>query len=156
MANTYSQLYYHMVWSVKNRHSLLTKDIKEDIHRYITGIVTNQGQKLMAINSHVDHIHMLISCRTSVQPDALMKEVKEHSTRFINTNNLTRQKFYWQGGYGAFSVSKRNSDMIIDYITNQEEHHRKKTFREEYIELLNENGVDFDARYIFYDPSAVA
>lgn len=155
MANTYSQLYYHIVWAVRNRRSVITKDIKELLHKYITGIVTNHGQKVMIVNSHLDHIHLFISCNTSVRLDELMKEVKEHSTKFINNNKLVKGKFYWQSGYGAFSVSKQNSDMIVNYIKKQEEHHAKKNFREEYIELLRENGIDFDERYIFYDPAEV-
>lgn len=155
MANTYSQLYYHIVWAVRNRRSVITQNFKEQLHKYITGIVTNQGQKVMIINSHLDHIHLYISCNTSVRLDELMKEVKEHSTKFINLNELVKGKFYWQSGYGAFSVSKWNSDMIVNYIKNQETHHLNKSFREEYIELLNENGVEFDERYIFYDPMIV-
>lgn len=128
MANTYSQLYYHFVWAVRNRQSLITENFKDDLHKYITGIVMNQGQKMMIINSHLDHIHMFVSCKTNIRPDELMKEVKEHSTRYINTKRLARGKFYWQGGYGAFTVSKWNKEMIVNYIKNQEQHHTKKNF----------------------------
>ncbi len=155
MANTYSKLYVHFVFAVKNRQSLITKDIKEPLHKYITGIVTKHGQKMLIIDGYKDHVHMLVSCTTSVRFDDMMREVKEHSTRWINDNRLVRGKFNWQSGYAVFSVASWNFQTIYDYIANQEEHHRVKTFREEYIQFLEDEKVEYDPRYIFYNPEEV-
>lgn len=155
MANTYAKLYNHIVFGVRNRQSLISKELQEPLNKYITGIVTNSKQKMLIINGHRDHIHMLVGCRTSVRLDDLVKEVKEHSSKWINSNRFVRGKFNWQEGYGAFSVASWNYDVIYDYIRNQEEHHRKKTFREEYIEFLEQEKIDFDPRYIFYNAEDV-
>ena len=155
MANTYSQLYLHAVFAVRNRQSLIRKEFKQDLYGYISGIVSNQGQKLLVMNGMADHVHLLLSCRTTLRMDALIKEVKEHSTRYINDRNLVRGKFNWQSGYGIFSVSNGDLDRVFMYIRNQEQHHAKKNFPEEYRELLKEEGIKYDDRYIFQDPNVV-
>ena len=155
MANTYSKIYLHIVFAVRNRRSLISKELKTPLHKYITGIVTKSGQKMLIIDGVRDHVHMLISCRTSVRLDDLMQEVKEHSTRWINDNKLVKGKFNWQTGYAAFSVASWNYQTIYNYIAKQEEHHRKVTFTEEYEKFLIEEGIEFDRKYIFHDPNLV-
>lgn len=155
MANTYSKIFLHIVFAVKNRQSLLTPQIKDPVFKYMTGIVTKHEQKLLIINGHLDHVHMLISCKTTLRLDEMMKEVKEHSSKFINSNRMVFGRFAWQSGYAAFSVSRWDQDMIFNYIRNQEEHHSKQSFREEYLELLKRNDVEYDPAYVFYDPNEV-
>lgn len=154
MANTYAKIYFHIVFAVKNRHSLIHSSFKDELYKYITGIVTNRGQKLIIINGSSDHVHLLLGCTTSFRLDETVKEIKEHSSKWINSRNFLRSKFNWQSGYAAFSVASWNFQIIYDYIERQEEHHRVKTFIEEYIEFLNEAQIEYDPRYIFNDPNA--
>jgi putative transposase len=153
MANTYSQLYLHAVFAVRNRQSLIKAEFKQELYGYISGIVSNQGQKLLVMNGMPDHVHLLLSCRTTLRMDALIKEVKEHSTRFVNSNGCLRQKFQWQNGYGIFSVSNGDLDRVFAYIRNQEQHHARKNFLQEYREILTQEGIEYDDRYIFNDPN---
>lgn len=149
MANTYTQLYYHVVCVVKGRQSLINASWKDSLYKYITGVVTNQGQKLYIINGMPDHIHILISCKPTVMLSDLVKEIKEHSTKYINQQNLVPGKFSWQLGFGAFSVSHGNVDRVVNYIKNQEQHHTKKTFKEEYKEFLIEDNIEYKEEYLF-------
>lgn len=155
MANTYSKIYLHLVFAVRNRQSLLLESFREKLFQYMSGVITNQQQKLLIVNGHVDHVHIFIGCKTNVRLDELVKEVKEHSTKYINNNRLVPGKFRWQEGYAAFSVSRWDHDKIFNYIRNQEEHHRKNTFQEEYRSILRAHDVEFDERYIFHDPREV-
>jgi REP element-mobilizing transposase RayT len=118
----------------------------------MTGIIQNQGHKLVAINSVSDHTHILIGMRPNQSVSKLMEMVKSDSSGWINKQKISAAYFNWQLGYGAFAVSKSGIDPVIDYIYNQEQHHKKRTFREEYLDLLRENGVEYDDRYIFHDP----
>lgn len=152
MANNYCQLYYHAVFAVKNRQSLIRPEFKQDVYNYISGIVTNQGHKLLLMNGMPDHVHLLLSCRTTLRMDNLIGEIKEHSNKYINQNFIQRGKFYWQGGYGIFTVSANQLDRIFAYIRNQETHHAKQKFIPEYKQLLKEEGLQFDDKYIFQDP----
>ena len=149
MANTYSQIFYHVVFAVRNRDSLITSAIKDDLYKYISGIIANQKQKLFIINGVADHVHLLMNCKPNMNLSDNVREIKEHSTKFINEKKILLGKFYWQEGFGAFSVSKKDVAMILHYIKNQEEHHKKKTFREEYLEFLIENEIDFKDEYLF-------
>jgi putative transposase len=149
MANTYSQIFYHVVFAVRNRDSLITPTIKDDLYKYISGIITNQGQKLFVINGPTDHVHILMNCKPNMNLSDNIREIKEHSTKFINDKKILRGKFYWQEGFGAFSVSRKDVAMILDYIIKQEEHHKKKTFREEYLEFLIDNEIEFKDEYLF-------
>ncbi|MBA3663374.1 MAG: IS200/IS605 family transposase [Bacteroidetes bacterium] len=149
MANTYSQIFYHVVFAVRNRESLIVKDIKDDLYKYITGIVTNQKQKLFIINGMPDHVHLLLNCKPNVNLSDLIREIKEHSTKFINSKKILRGKFYWQEGFGAFTVSKKDVSAVLNYIKFQEDHHTKTTFREEYLTFLKEHEIDFKAEYLF-------
>lgn len=149
MANTYTQIFYHIVFAVKNREALIVPAIKEDLYKYISGIISNQNQKLFIINGMPDHVHILVNCKPDMHLSNLVKEIKEHSSKFINEKGILKGKFYWQIGFGAFTVSKKELPSVINYIKNQEEHHGKRTFREEYVEFLKENEIDYKEEYIF-------
>ena len=148
MANTYTQLYTHIVFAVKYRANLISKDLKDNLYQYIAGIIKNKNQKLMIINGVSDHIHILIGLRPDCNLSDLVRDIKSNSSRWINENHLVVGKFEWQNGFGAFSVGYSSVNRVIDYIKNQENHHRKETFREEYIEFLNNYEIDFKAEYL--------
>ena len=129
MANTYTQIYLHIVFAVKGRHNLISKNWKDELYKYITGIVTNEGQKLIAINGMSDHIHILIGLKPDKSLSDLVRDIKANSSRFINEKNWINGKFEWQAGFGAFSYSHSQLTKVINYIQNQEEHHRKENFQ---------------------------
>lgn len=149
MPGTFSQIYIQAVFAVKGRQSLIHADWESELYRYITGIIRNKKQKLLAINGMPDHIHILIGMKPSCCLSDLVREVKKASNDFINERQFVRGKFQWQEGYGAFSYSHSSLDQVIGYIHNQKEHHRKKTFREEYLEFLQKYEVDFKDEYLF-------
>jgi putative transposase len=149
MANTYTQLHIHFVFAVKHRFGLINNKWKEDLYKYMTGIIQNYGHKLLSINGMPDHVHILIGLRPTQSISDLMKETKQFSSKWINDNRLVQGKFEWQEGYGAFSYSKSQVSSVINYIENQEKHHSKKTFLEEYREMLEKFKIDFDEKYIF-------
>jgi len=149
MANSYTQIYIQIVIVVKGRHCLIPKDKKEYLYKYITGIIQNKKHKLISINGISNHIHFLIGLNPSEALSELVKEVKRCSTNFINEQKWLRSKFSWQKGFGGFSYSRSQLDKVVKYIENQEEHHKKRTFREEYIEMLKKFKVKFDDKYIF-------
>jgi putative transposase len=152
MSNTYTQIHIQCVMAVKFRHSLIEATWKEQLHKYITGIVQNHGHKLIAINSMPDHLHLFIGFRPNQSLSDLMRIVKGDSSEWINKQNFNHSKFNWQEGYGAFSYSRSHIKAVCEYIENQEEHHRKKTFLEEYEQFLKQFEVDYDERYIFKLP----
>jgi len=149
MANTYTQIHIQTVFANQNRQSLISNEWKDDLYKYITAIIQNNEHKLLQINGMPDHVHILFGLRPVHSISDLMKQVKQESSKWINQNRLARGKFSWQEGYGAFSYSKDQLPRVITYIQNQQEHHKKRTFREEYIALLEAHGVDYDERYIF-------
>ncbi len=151
MANTYTQLYYHVVYAVKGRTNLISRKWKEELYKYITGIIRKKNQKLIAINGVNNHIHLLIGLKPDVNLSDIMRDVKANSSRFINENKYVSGKFEWQQGFGAFTLGQTQLPFIIEYINNQEEHHKTRTFREEYIDFLNHNDIDFNSDYIFND-----
>ena len=155
MADTYTQLYVHIVFSVKGRHTLIPKQHKSELHKYITGIITNKKQKLIQINSMPDHIHILIGLSPNVALSGLVKDIKVNSTRFINHKRWTVGQFAWQEGFGAFSYSHSQIPRVATYIENQEAHHSHQTFRAEYLEFLDRFGVAYNLKYVF-DPAADA
>src|SRR5438093_8115788 len=136
MANTFSQIYIQTVFAVSNRESLIKPEFKEELYKYITGIVRNQGQKLISINGMPDHIHILIGLRPAMALADLVREIKTDSTNFINENKWVCGRFNWQEGYGAFSYGHSQLDTIIRYIQNQEKHHSRRSFKDEYLTLL--------------------
>jgi REP element-mobilizing transposase RayT len=151
MANTYTQIHIHFVFAVKFRNGIIQSQWKDNLYKYITGIVQNNNHKLLAINGMPDHIHILIGIRPSQSISDLMKDVKQGSSLWINENKLTNGRFEWQEGYGAFSYSKSQVNTVIEYIKNQEIHHRKRTFREEYLEFLEKFEIEYDEKFVFKD-----
>ena len=149
MANTYVQLYVHLVFSPKNREALIQKEWKDDLEKYITGIVQNHKHKLLAIGAMPDHIHIFIGYNLNQLLPDLVENIKTSSNAWIKNNRLSKFKFEWQKGYGAFSHSHAQLDTVCRYVNNQEIHHSKKTFKEEYLEILNKNGIEFKDEYLF-------
>jgi putative transposase len=149
MANTYTQIYIQVVFAVRNRATLISRQWKERLHKYITGIVQNKGHKLLAINSMPDHLHIFIGMKPDEPLSDLVRDVKRDSTNFVNQEIKPHGKFAWQEGFGAFSYSRSDIDAVVKYILHQEEHHRRKTFREEYEAFLKEYAVEYDTRYVF-------
>jgi REP element-mobilizing transposase RayT len=148
MANTYSQIYIQTVFSVSNRISLITPSFKEDLYKYISGIVTNQNQQLIA-NGMSDHIHILIGLKPTIALADLVRDIKCDSTKHTNKNKWLRGKFSWQEGYGAFSYGHSQLDTITRYIQNQEKHHSRRSFRNEYLTLLRKFHIAFEDKYVF-------
>ena len=149
MANTYTQLHVQVVIVVQNRQSLIKDHWKDDLYKYITGIIQNYGHKVLQINGPGDHLHILIGIRPTQSLSDLMQHVKQNSSRWINDNKLTKLRFSWQQGYGEFSYSKSDIPRISTYIENQEEHHKKVSFMDEYKDLLDEFDLEYDNHYIF-------
>jgi REP element-mobilizing transposase RayT len=151
MANTYTQIFIHIVFVVKGRQNLIPNQNKVELNKYIAGIIKEKGHKLYIINGMSDHIHLLIGYNPVESLSELLKEIKRCSSIFINKNKWVKGKFEWQSGYGAFSYSKSQIDKVYKYIENQEKHHKNRTFREEYIELIKKFEIEYDERYIFED-----
>ena len=149
MARTFSQIYIQTVFAVSGRPSLITPSFKEELHKYITGIVTKQGQKLIRINGMSDHLHVLIGLKPAMALANLVRDIKSDSSEWINRKKLARGKFAWQEGYGAFSYGHSQLDTIIRYIMNQEKHHQRRTFKDEYLTLLRKFEIDFKEAYVF-------
>jgi REP element-mobilizing transposase RayT len=149
MANTYTQIYIHVVFAVEGRQNLIAPEHNDELQRYITGIVTAQKHKLIAINNMPDHLHMLIGLRPDAALSDLVRDVKAGSSKFINEKRWVMGRFSWQEGFGAFSHARSQLDAVIRYIQNQQKHHAKKSFRDEYVELLEKFGVKYDQKYIF-------
>ena len=149
MANTYTQIYIQIVFAVKGRQNLIAKENREELHKFITGIVTNRGQKLFAVFAMPDHVHILVSIGPTILISDLVRDIKAGSSKFINDNNWINGKFNWQEGYGAFSYSKSSVDSVVKYILNQEEHHKKKKFKDEYLDLLEKFEIEYDQKYLF-------
>ena len=149
MANTYSQIYIQIVFAVHGRQSLIQADHKEGIQKYIAGIIRKQKQKLIAIGGMSDHLHALIGMKPGIALFDLVRDVKSDSSVFINGKKWVRGKFNWPEGFGAFSYGRSQLDSVVKYIENQEEHHSRRTFKDEYLSLLKRFKVDYDDRYLF-------
>jgi len=149
MANTYSQVYLQFIFAVKGRQNLINQKYNDELQKYITGIVQNRKQKLLAINNVPDHLHMLVGFNTTMSLADFMEETKSISSKFINDNKWINSKFEWQRGYGVFSYSRSQIDVVIKYILNQQLHHKKKSFKEEYIEFLKIFEIEYDEKYLF-------
>ena len=149
MANTYTQIHIQAVFSVQDRNSIIKKSFKNELYKYITGIIQNNGHKVLAINGMPDHVHIFFGMRPTQALSDLMQDVKGDSSKWINQRGFINGKFSWQEGYGGFSYSKSQVDNVIDYIKRQEIHHRRKTFTEEYLEFLEKFEVPYNERYIF-------
>ena len=149
MSGTFSQIYIQIVFAVKGRQNLISKSWKDDLQKYISGIITNKEQKSIIVNGVSDHIHAFVGLRPSMAVSDLVREIKNNSTNFVNDKNLVKGKFSWQEGYGAFSYSHSQINNVYNYILNQEKHHMKKTFREEYAEFLKKFGIKYNEKYLF-------
>ena len=149
MANTYTKIYIQVVFAVKYRACLIDKSWKDDLFKYITGIVKNQNHLLISINGVADHVHLLIAMRPHQSLSDLVRHVKGFSSRWINEQHFIRHPFNWQSGFGAFSYTPEAVPNVIQYIENQEVHHRKKRFIDEYKELLKKYEVEYDEKYLF-------
>lgn len=149
MANTFSQIYIQTVFSVQNRECIISPTWENELYKYITGIVQNKDQKMLAINGFRDHIHFIIGMKPACCLSDLVREVKKSSTSFIREKHFLQYAFHWQEGFGAFSYSHTQIDFVINYINNQKEHHKNHSFREEYEGLLNEFYVQYISEYLF-------
>lgn len=149
MANTYSQIYIKVVFAVQGRQNLLQPEHKEELHKFIAGVVRNKNQKLIRINSVHDHVHILLSLKPDIALSDLVRDIKANSSRFMNKKGWVMGRFNWQEGFGAFSYSHSQLDQVINYINRQEEHHRQRTFKDEYFSLLEKFHVNFDPNYLF-------
>ena len=151
MANTYTQIHIHAVFAVQNRISLINKDWQERMYKYIIAIVQKHGHKVLSIGGMPDHVHILFGFRPTQSLSALMQEVKRDTSEWINQNKFVKGRFTWQEGYGAFSYSKSQISSVANYIENQEKHHAKRIFTEEYRKILDDFGVEYNDRYIFHE-----
>ncbi len=149
MANTFSQIYIQVVFSTCKRENCISESWKDELYKYISGIVRNKGQKLIAINGTNDHIHIFLGIKPSIAFSDLVRDIKNNSSNFINNKHFAKGRFSWQEGYGSFSYSHSQLNMVVKYIMNQEEHHKKKSFRMEYIEMLREFDISFNEKYLF-------
>jgi REP element-mobilizing transposase RayT len=149
MANTYTQIHIQSVFTVQNRDCVIRDSWKEEFYKYVNGIISNHGHKVLAINGMPDHVHVFFGMRPTQSLSNLMQDIKGDSSTWINKKGFVKGRFSWQEGYGAFSYSKSQVNAVIDYIKNQEKHHRAKTFLEEYHDFLKHFEIDFDERYIF-------
>lgn len=149
MANTYSQIYIQIVFAVQGRNNLISKSKREELQKFISGIVQKRNQKMLAVFCMPDHIHLLVGMEPKTAISDLVREIKSGSSKFINDNHWLLQKFNWQEGFGAFSYSKSQIDDVVKYILNQEGHHSIKTFKEEYLEMLKRFDISFEEKYLF-------
>jgi len=149
MAGTYSQIYIQIVFAVKGRENLINKYWKGELNKYIAGIIKNKGQKSIIVNGMPDHIHAFIGLRPAMSISDLVRDVKSSSANFINEKEWIKGRFAWQEGYGAFSYSHSQIETVYTYILNQEEHHKKKTFKEEYMNFLRDFKIEYDEKYLF-------
>lgn len=149
MANTFSQLYVQIVFAVKNRESLIHKNNREELQKYISGIIENRNTKLLAIYCMPNHTHILIGLKPSILLSDLVRDIKAGSSKYINDKSWMKGKFNWQEGFGAFSYSHSQIGQVINYINNQEAHHKQKSFKEEYLDFLQRFEIDYDNKYLF-------
>jgi len=149
MPGTFSQLYIHIVFAVKGRQNLIGDMWKSDLYKYMSGIITNKGQKSILINGMSDHVHVFVGLKPSMRISDLVRDIKNNSSKFINESKFTKFKFSWQEGYGAFSYGQSQISTVYNYILNQERHHKKLSFKEEYTDFLKKFNVEFDEQYLF-------
>jgi putative transposase len=149
MPNTYTQIYIQVVFAVNGRQSLITPPFKETLYKYIGGVTRNTGQKLIAINGMPDHVHILIGMKADIALSAFVKDIKVASSRLINDKGWVRGHFSWQEGFGAFSYSQSHLSKVARYIENQERHHARRSFREEYLSMLENFQIEHEERYLF-------
>ncbi len=149
MANTYNQIYIHIVFAVKYRDAAIAKSWRQELYQYIIGLIERRGHKVYAVGGVSDHIHILVSLSPKQAISELVQEVKRASSLWIKEKRFVRCRFAWQEGFGVFSYGKSQIDNVVKYIQNQEIHHAKRTFRDEYVSLIKLFGVEYDAKYLF-------
>jgi putative transposase len=149
MPGTFSQIYIQVVFAVKRRENLLQKPWRDEVFKYMAGIIKEKNQKPIIVNGVTDHVHLFIGLKPVMSLSDLVRDVKNNTTNFINDRKFLNTKFSWQEGYGAFSYSHSQLDTVYQYILNQEEHHKKKTFKAEYLELLEKFEIEYDEKYLF-------
>lgn len=149
MANTYTQINIHAIFSVRGRENIITRQFRDRLHKYIAGIINNQNNYSLAVNGYKDHVHIFFEQNPVLSLSDIMRDVKSNSSKWINKNRLVLGRFSWQEGYGAFSYSRLQRDGVIKYIMEQEKHHSVKTFKEEYLGLLRKFEIPFEDHYVF-------
>ncbi len=149
MGDTYVQAYFHLVFAVRNRKALIQKSWKDRLEKYITGIVQKNGHKLITIYAERDHIHIFIGYNLNQKIPDLVEHIKTSSNQFVENEKLSFYKFSWQKGYGAFTHSHSNISNVANYIENQEAHHKKTSFKEEYTKMLKEFDIAYKSEYMF-------
>jgi putative transposase len=149
MANTYTQLYVQFVFAVKGRENLIKESFRDELEKVICGIITNQKCKTYAIYANPDHTHIFVGMHPTISPSKLMEQVKSGSSKWMNNKKFILGKFNWQDGFGAFTYSKSQIDKVVKYVLDQPEHHKKQSFKNEYVLLLQKFGIDYDPKYVF-------
>jgi REP element-mobilizing transposase RayT len=149
MANTYSQIYIQIVFAVKGRKCFIQEEFREAVQKYIARIIEKNGQKLYAIYCMPDHVHILVSLSPNISISDLVRDIKANSSKYLNEQFLLGYDFCWQAGFGAFSYAKSQSQQVVNYVINQKEHHRKKTFKEEYLKFLEKLEIKYNEKYLF-------
>lgn len=149
MPGTFSQIYIQIVFAVKGRQNLIGKEWKDELHKYISGIITNKGQKSIIVNGVADHVHIFVGLKPATAISDLVRDIKNNSSNFINDKKFVKGKFSWQEGYGAFSYAHSQIENVYQYIANQEEHHKKKSFKEEYLDFLQKFEIEYNEKYLF-------
>lgn len=149
MANTYTQLYVQFVFAVKGRENLIKEHFRNELEKLIAGIVINHQCKLYAVYCNPDHTHLFVSMHPTLSPAKLMEQVKSGSSKWLNQKKYIPGKFSWQKGYGAFTYSRSHIDKVVRYVLNQPEHHKKFSFQEEYLLLLNKFEIEYEPKYVF-------
>ncbi len=149
MPGTFSQIYIQVVFAVKGRENLIRNNWKTGLHKYIAGIIKGKGQKSIIVNGMADHIHAFVGLKPAMSISDLVRDIKNNSSNFMNDHKLIKGRFSWQEGYGAFSYSHSHIENVYNYILNQEKHHKKKTFKEEYLEFLKKFEVEYNEKYLF-------
>ena len=149
MSSTFSQIYIQIVFAVKGRQNFLLKPWRDDVFKYMSGIIKGKNQKPIIVNGVSNHVHLFIGLKPSIALSDLVRDVKNNSTNFINEQKYLRGKFSWQEGFGAFSYAHSQIDQVFQYILNQEEHHRKKSFKEEYLDFLRKFEIEYEEKYLF-------
>ncbi|HYK77877.1 MAG TPA: IS200/IS605 family transposase [Daejeonella sp.] len=149
MAGTYTQIYIQVVFAVKGRQNLIDNAWKDDLHKYMAGIIEAKKQKSIIVNGVSDHVHCFVGLKPSIALSDLVRDIKNNSSKFINSRGLIKGKFEWQEGFGAFSYAHSQIERVYNYVLNQEKHHQKKTFKEEYLNLLNKFQIEHKPEYLF-------
>jgi len=149
MPGTFSQIYIQIVFAVKERQNLIKPSFEDELYKYIAGIITAKEQKSLAVNGMADHVHVLVGLKPSMRVSDLVRDIKNNSTNFINERRWSKTHFSWQEGYGAFSYSQSGFGNVIEYIKDQKKHHKKITFRQEYLSFLKNFNIPFEEKYLF-------